>query len=530
MSNVTAMPTKRRLAAVLSMDVAGYARLMEADEADTLGRLTRYRASIEDNLAEHGGRLVGTAGDSLLAEFQSAVGAVEAALAVQAHMAEENAEAPAERRMLFRMGITVGDVMAEIGDPGAGDIHGETVNLAARLQTHAEPGAVLISSAVFNEVRNKLDVAFVDLGALSVKNITHPVHIYGVGLSGTLRPADELARLEPGVSPAAPIAVSAELRSWRWAALVFATLLVVGSVAALVWLLLPRPASPPAQVASVEKMALPLPEGPSVAVMPVENLTGDPEQEFVADGISESIIATLSKVPKLFVIARNSTFAYKGRHVKVQQVSEELGVRYVLEGTLQQSGEKLRITAQLIDALSGHHLWAEQYDRDMADLFGLLDEISHQIALALQVELTGGEQVRTWASGTDDLDAWRHLNQGISLFWHLNKDDNARAREQFTRATTIDPDYAVAWTWLAGTHWLDATRRCSPSVDESFKLTLQLTQKALAMDESIPIVHALRGDIYGSRGQFGKAIAEGEKAIALGPNNALVLLRHKRPF
>ena len=202
MSNVTAMPTKRRLAAVLSMDVAGYARLMEADEADTLGRLTRYRASIEDNLAEHGGRLVGTAGDSLLAEFQSAVGAVEAALAVQAHMAEENAEAPAERRMLFRMGITVGDVMAEIGDPGAGDIHGETVNLAARLQTHAEPGAVLISSAVFNEVRNKLDVAFVDLGALSVKNITHPVHIYGVGLSGTLRAADELARLEPGVSPA----------------------------------------------------------------------------------------------------------------------------------------------------------------------------------------------------------------------------------------------------------------------------------------------------------------------------------------
>jgi adenylate cyclase len=280
-------------------------------------------------------------------------------------------------------------------------------------------------------------------------------------------------------------------------------------------------------VASVEKMMFPLPDKPSIAVLPFVNMSRDPDQEYFADGISENIISALSHIPQMFVIARNSTFTYKGKPVKVQQVSEELGVQFVLEGSVQKSGDQIRVTAQLIDATTGHHLWAERYDRELKDIFLLQDEITLKILTALQVKLTEGEQARLWGT-TDNLEAWGNVIKGSTLFERFTKQSNSRAQQFFERAAELDPNWDIAWTMLAWTHWAEASIGWSESPAESIRQAIEFAKKATAINNTLPEVHSLWSNIYLAQGEYDNAISAGEKAIALGPNNALchILLSH----
>jgi TolB-like protein len=359
---------------------------MGEDEAATVRTIETYREVMSTLIKQHRGRVVDSPGDNVLAEFASVVDAVQCGVAVQNELQARNAELPENRRMQFRIGINLGDVIEE-GDR----IYGDGVNIAARLEALANPGGICISKTAFDHIETKLPLGYEYLGDQTVKNIAKPVGAYRV-------------LMEPRVTVAEEIKKEKAVPVWRRKAILaggVALALVV--IAAFIWNYYFRP--PPMEVASVEKMAFPLPDKPSIAVLPFKNLSGDPTQDYIADGISENIISALSKISEMFVIASNSTFTYKGNPVKVQQVSEELGVRYVLEGSAQKIGNRVRITAQLIDATTGHHLWSEKYDRDMKDFFALQDEITHKIIVELQVKLTEGEQARVSHKSTTNLEA-----------------------------------------------------------------------------------------------------------------------------
>jgi len=370
---------KRKLTAILSADVKGYSRLMGEDEEATVKTITTYREVMTTLINQHQGKVLDSPGDNLLAEFASVVDAVQCAVAVQKEFKARNAELPENRKMQFRIGINLGDVIQE-GDR----IYGDGVNIAARLESIAEPEGICISRTAFDHIESKLPLGYEYLGDQTVKNIVKPVGAYRV-------------MMEPRVTVAG---TSEEkrfgLRRWQWAALAMVAVLVIGAAAVAMWNFYLRPSPPPVEVAREKTPGLELPKKPSIAVLPFVNIGGDPEQEYFSDGITEEIIITLSKVPHMFVIARNSVFTYKGKSVKVQQVSEDLGVRYVLKGSVQKSGEWIRVTAQLVDATTGHHLWAERYDRDLKDLFALQDEITVKILTALQMQLTEGEQASKW--------------------------------------------------------------------------------------------------------------------------------------
>ncbi|MEE9151849.1 MAG: adenylate/guanylate cyclase domain-containing protein, partial [Thermoplasmata archaeon] len=338
---------KRKLTAILSADVEGYSRLMGEDEDATIRTLTTYRELMSTLIQKHRGRVVDSPGDNLLAEFGSVADAVRCAVEVQEELRVRNAELPENRRMEFRIGINLGDVVQE-GER----IYGDGVNITARVEGLAEGGGICISGTVYDSIKNKLSLSYESLGEHTVKNITEPVRVYRMRVGPEVR--------EEKAGP----------RRWQKAALAAVVVLVVAAGAWAIWNFYFRP--PPIEPASVEKMAYPLPDKPSIAVLPFVNMSGDPEQEYIADGISESIITALCKIPEMFVIARTSTSTYKGKSVKTQQVSEELGVRYVLEGSVQKAGDRIRVTAQLIDAISSHHLWADRYDRDIEDFFDLL--------------------------------------------------------------------------------------------------------------------------------------------------------------
>jgi len=456
---MTSQNIKRKLAAILSADVEGYSRLMGEDEACTIRTLVAYKAAMTAIIEQHRGRVVDAPGDNLLAEFASVVDAVECAVEIQRELAERNKEIPEERKMVFRIGVNLGDVVEE-----KDRIYGDGVNIAARLESICEGDGVCISGTAFEHVGNKLDLEYEDLGEHEVKNIKKPVQVYRV------RPYTGTAahRTEP---------------------------------------------------AAIEEMAFPLPEKPSIAVLPFDNMSGDPEQEYFCDGISEEIITALSKIPKLFVIARNSSFIYKGKSVKVQLVGRELGVKYVLEGSVRKYGNRVRITAQLIDAATGNHLWAERYDRDLEDIFALQDEITVKIITALSVQLMEGEHARAASKGTENLEAYLKLLQARELGWRFNKDDNALGRQMVEGAIALDPNYPNAYVWLAGTHLNEALLGASKSPKQSFSQAIELAQKALALDDSLSNAHSLLSLLYAMTGNHDKAISEGEKGVALGPND-----------
>jgi adenylate cyclase len=403
--------------------------------------------------------------------------------------------------MQFRIGINLGDVIQE-----EDRIYGDGVNIAARLESLAEPGGVCISKTAFDHIESKLPYGYEFLGDQTVKNIAKPVSAYRVLMEPRVTVAEKPGKEKSAISRRMPILIGT------------AAVLVL-ALAAGIWQFYMR--RPSMEAASVEKMAFPLPEKPSIAVLPFENLSGDPEQEYIADGITENIITALSYIPEIFVIARNSTFTYKGKAVKAQEVAEDLGVRYILEGSVQRVGDRVRIMAQLIDAASGRHLWANRYDRDLQDLFALQDEITLKIVFALQVKLPVGEQTRFASKIRPTFEAWSYYVRGSGHMMRHTKADNAKARELFERAANLDPEFASVFIWLGWTHFDDAHHGWSKSREESLLRAVELAEKAQALDDSDPMIHALWGAIYLRQRRYDQAIAEGEKSVALGPNQAL---------
>jgi len=388
---------KRKLTAILSADAVGYSRLMAEDEAATVKTIASYREIMASLIKQHRGRVVDSPGDNLLAEFPSVVDAVQCAVAVQNEFQTRNAELAENRRMDFRIGINLGDVIDE-----EDRIYGDGVNVAARLEALAEPGGICVSKTAFDQIETKLPFGYEYLGEQPVKNIPKPVGAYRVLMQPRVTVARESEKEKPTLSRRKPY-------------LIGASALILLSIAVGIWQFYAR--RPVIEPASVEKMAYPLPEKPSIAVLPFDNLSGDPKQDYLADGISENIITALSYIPQMFVIARNSSFTYKGKPVKIQQVSEELGVRYILEGSVLKSRDKIRITAQLIDALTGGHIWSERYEREIEDIFNLLDKITLATVVALQVKLTDGEQARMWFGSTRNFEAWGYVVKGMGFFY-----------------------------------------------------------------------------------------------------------------
>jgi adenylate cyclase len=494
---------KRKLTAILNADVKGYSRLMGEDEKGTVRTLNAYKEVMTGLIQHHHGRVVDAPGDNVLAEFASVVDAVECAVEIQRELKTRNAELPENRRMEFRIGVNLGDVI-EDGD----QILGDGVNIAARLENLSEAGGICISGTAFDQIKNKVDLGYKYLGEQVVKNIAEPVRVYQVLMEA------EAAGKVIGER-------KARLRQWQRFALGLIVAVIVVITVVVIWRFY-TPHASKMEVASKEKMAFPLPDVPSIAVLPFVNMSGDPKEDYFSDGLTEQIITSLSKFQRLFVIARNSTFVYKGKPVKIQKVAEDLGVRYVLEGSVQKSGDRVRITAQLIDALTGRHIWSEHYDRALKDIFALQDEITIKIMNGMSIELTEGEQARHWTRlTTDNLKALEKYYQGIAFLYRQTKEDNDTARKFCQEAIALDAKFVGAFLTLGWTYWADARFGWGQSPAKSLHMAFELAQKALAMDDSNDSAHSLLASIYLVKRQHDKALFEAERAVDLNPNGAL---------
>jgi adenylate cyclase len=501
---MTAEKFKRKLTAILSADVKGYSRLMGEDEEGTLRTLSAYKELMAGFIQHHRGRVVSTAGDSVLAEFVSVVAAVQCAVEIQKELKSRNADLPENRWIEFRIGINLGDVVEE-GD----SIYGDGVNIAARLESLAEAGGICISGTVYEHIKNKLAFGYGYVGEQAVKNIKDPVRVYRI-------------LMEPGVTKAKK-GLRLQTKGKRILALGFLVAFVVVAAVVALWQFYLRPAPPPHEVASTEKMAFPLPDAPSIFVLPFVNVSEDPKQEFLCDGITDSIIAALFKVPGVFVIGRTSTFSYKGKPVKVKQVSEEFGVRYVLEGSVQRSADRIRINAQLIDALTGHHIWAERYDGDLKDIFALQDEITMKVLVATQVKLTDGEQALTVAKyykGKQGLDCYLKYWEGTNYLWRGTIEDNNVARRIAEEVIAMCPESPMGYYLLGSVHAQEYRLGNTKSPRETIEKGIELAQKMLALDDSIAEGHVLLCSFYSIKREHDKAMAEGERAVSLAPRQS----------
>ncbi len=452
---------QRRLAAILAADVVGYSRMMEADEAGTLARLKTLRSELFDPTAELlGGRIFKNTGDGALVEFGSAVDAVQCAIEIQRAIPQRNSEEPDDRRIVLRIGVNLGDVMVE-GD----DIHGEGVNVAARLEGLCEPGRVYVSGSVFDQVAGKLEVSFDDLGERKVKNIFKPVRVY--------RTRDEAGETATQGDPGG-----------------------MGAVA-------------------------PLPDKPSIAVLPFNNLSGDPDQEYFADGMTEDIITGLSRFRSLFVIARNSTFAYKGTSPDIRKVARDLGVRYVLEGSVRRAGARLRITGQLIDAETGNNIWAERYDRELDDIFTVQDEVTEAIVAAIAPEVGEAERERAQRRPPDKLDAWGLYQRALTGFYASTEEGLRLAIETFDKVNEVDPTFAPAFSMAAGARFRYAMHFEPDNRDEYLSQALKKAYKAITLDSRDPTGLWNAGKIHGMLGQHDVAISKVKEAISLNTTDAM---------
>jgi adenylate cyclase len=484
---------ERKLAAILSADVEGYSRLMGEDEVATVRTITAYREAMASAVARHAGRVVDAPGDNVLAEFSSVVDAVQCAVEIQGELRPRNAALPVSRQMRFRIGINLGDVIVE-GER----LYGDGVNIAARLEGLAEGGGICLSGAAYDQVEGKLPLGYDFLGEHAVKNIARPVRVYRL-------------RLEPGSAPVASLGRRGGQRR-RVAAVVVAVavLVVVGAAGLFGWRWLGAPASSP---------GLALPDRPSVAVLPFANLSRDPAQEYFSDGVTEDLITGLSKVSGLFVIARNSVFTYKGRAVNVGEVGRDLGVRYVLEGSIQRAGDRVRITAQLVDAGTGYHVWAERYDREVRDIFAVQDDVTQRIVGALAVKLTEGERGRMGRVPTGNPEAYDVVLQGWGVFKRTTRETNAEARRLFVKALDLDPQYARAYVGLGWAH-LQSWQLLWSTDPESLERARELAQRAIALDDTLADAHRLLAQISLWKKEHDSAIAQAERALALAPNHA----------
>jgi TolB-like protein/class 3 adenylate cyclase/Flp pilus assembly protein TadD len=491
----------RKLAAILAADVVGYSRLMEQNEADTFQRLRAHRTELfEPEIEKHHGRIFKLMGDGLLAEFASVVDAVACAVVLQREMASRNQGLPDDRRIDVRIGINLGDVIIE-GD----DRHGEGVNIAARLQQLAERGGICITRNVHEQVKNKIDLTFSDLGDHSVKNIAEAVRVFSVLPVGAKEPRRTPRNRQGNLHPG------------RVATGAIVLLLLAVSVT-IAWL---QPWQPDIEPASIDRMAFPLPDKPSVAILPFTNMSADPEQEYFADGITDDLITDLSKVSSLFVIARNSTFAYKGRTVEMRQVAEELGVRYLVEGSVRRAGDTVRVNAQLVDTITGGHVWADRYDGSVADIFAVQDAIVREIAGALALNLSEGEQEEIARGETINIQAREAFQKGWEHQLRFTAEDNAKAVEHFKRATEIDPDYGRAYAalgiaYVRGCQWR-WSRELGMSDGQANGTAGKYLFEAEKRESSLTAVAASQIHLYNNRHE--KALTEAARAIALDPND-----------
>ena len=493
----------RRLTAIMFTDIVGFSRQMGSNEARTLRLLEMHDQVIQQAVAEHSGHIIKTAGDGFLVEFPSVVHAVQCAQYIQAQFAGHNAEREKAEQIHVRIGIHLGDIIVRPN----GDVLGDGVNIASRLQTRAAPDTICISQKVYEEVEKKIALGtVVSLGRPKLKNIAQRFPVYALLPEGPRGFWQALRVQRLKLSRAGTISLA-------WSALVVAGLLIGGGIVTFLF-----PALSPfrnLQSAFRNQEALPLPDKPSIVVLPFVNMSEDPKQEYFSDGITEDITADLSKISSLFVIARNSAFSYKGKSPKVQDVSREMGVRYVLEGSVRKYDNQLRITAQLVDATTGYHLWSERYDRELKDLFTLQDEIREKIVFALKVKLTPEEQERFKRAPTNSLDAYDYyLRGGGSVF--LTKEANAQARQMCERALELDPQYAAAYARLSLTYWFEWFSYGGQ--DQTLERASELAQKAIALDESLPIAHLTLGWVYLMKKQHDQAQTEMERAITLDPN------------
>jgi adenylate cyclase len=451
---------ERRLVAIFAADVAGYARLMGQNEVGTLRSLTAYREIMDRLIAEHGGRIANTAGDSVLAEFPSAVDALQCAVEIQHALLQANHDIPEGHRLEFRIGIHVGDVMVR-----GGDLLGDGVNIAARLENLAEPGSVYISDATHMYVRRSPTLGFDDLGPQEIKNIDEPIRVYRVAAASS------------------PSLGSAQTTG-------------------------------PAKVLS-------LPDKPSIAVLPFTNMSTNPEQAFFADGMTEDIITGLSRLKWLFVIARNSTFTYKGKAVDVRQIAQDLGVRYVIEGAVRVSGSRIRITSQLVEAASGRHIWAERYDRQVDDVFAVQDEITASVVAAIEPHLYAEEGARVASQSPENISTWGLVVRSIGLISKLGRKENEEARSLLERATAIEPTYAKAPAILSWALWWAGYNYWLPDWDQSLVEVQRYAEQALALDASEPWARMMLGLCVSADGQHERALPELEAALRLNPSFAL---------
>ena len=485
------------------------ARLMGDDEVATIRTLTTYRERMSSIIQKHGGRVVDSPDDNLLAKFSSAVDAVQCAIEVQTELAVRNAELSEDRQMPYRIGINVGDIIIEDER-----IYGDGVNIAARLESLADGGGICISGTVYDQIENKLDVEFEYQGEQTVKNIAKPIQVYRIHLESV----GAETRVRPVSPPEKTFALPDDPARSGYGSLitlgiVILVILGIGTFALKDWYpLISSPAfwNPP---------TLPLPDKPSIAVLPFINMSGDPEQGYFSDGITEDIITDLSKISGLFVIARNSSFVYKGRAVNVEHVGQALGVRYVLEGSVRRANDRVRINAQLLDATTGGHVWADRYDGEMQDIFALQDQVTQQIVQALQIKLTQGEQTSLTHQYTDNLEAYDLYLRGESFFGRLTKEANTQARQMFEQAIVLDPEYAAARAQLGFTYLIEWALQWSQD-PQAIRRAREISQKAVDLDGSLPITHQVLGYIAVFQKQYEQGIAALERSITLDPNCA----------
>jgi adenylate cyclase len=448
---------ERKLTAILAADVAGYSRLMGADEAGTARALREHRAALDPIVAQHDGRIVKTTGDGVLLEFPSIVTAVECALAVQDVMAARNAAVPSDRQMLFRIGINLGDVLID-GE----DILGDGVNIAARLESIAEPGGICLSDDAYRQVQGKVSAQFIDGGEQQLKNIARPLRVYRV-LSG-----------------GAP---------------------------------------------DKTRPTLAVPDKPSIAVLPFDNMSGASEDIYFADGIAEDIITELSRYPDLFIVARNSSFTYRGKAVRVGDVARALGVRYVLEGSVRRAGNRVRINAQLIDAAKGNHLWVQRYDRDLEDLFSVQDEVTHSIVAVLPERVQAAAFETASRKTSSSLDAYDHLLRGKYCHHLETPEANGEAESHFDRSINLDPRFASAYAWKACTLGQAWNNEFRPRTPELFQGMVQLVERAASLDENDTECHRIMCRIALIQAKFAKSEYHSERALALNPNDPRLVVQ-----
>jgi adenylate cyclase len=496
---------ERKLAAILCADVYGYSRLMGEDEEATLRTLSAHRKIVDSSIEQHHGRFVNSAGDSVLAEFASVVNAVQCAVDVQNMLTTENANLPSDRRMEFRIGVNLGDVMVE-GE----QIYGDGVNVGARLESLAEPGGICISGTVHDQIRDKLALGYEDRGEQTVKNIARPVHVW---------------RIRFVSSSSQPMPAPPRVRSnyWRGGVFSLAGLAIIVVTILLVQHVSLKTPHTNASIPPQEKRALPLPTIPSIAVLPFTNLSGDVQQEYFSDGIADQLISELSRVPGLFVIAHNSSFVYKGKTTSEQEIGKELGVRYVLEGSIRKAADQVRIAVELVDAASGSEAWTARYDRPFNDIFQMQDEIVGKVVATLGLLFKLDEMKTPHGASfrpTENLESYDDFLRGVEYHFRFSKDDNEKSMLWCKKAVALDPRFSEAYALAGWDYWLKVWNQWSTNPQDDMAHSIEMVHKALAVDDSSSVALALLSYVDWLQDHYDQAVADAKRAVAINPNSA----------